>query len=112
MYFLKIGEPSYNRSCLTECYPPAQFQCCKKNLLSIGWKPFFQQQIGVDLPSDAKIARVAAHYGSRILLLGSDGEFSIPAQLAESAGEVAVGDWLVLDRDDRAIQRLERRRES
>jgi ribosome biogenesis GTPase len=79
-----------------------------ENLLPIGWKPFFQQQLRDDLPLDASVARVAAHYGSQILLLGEDGEFSIPVLLAESAGEIAVGDWLVLDQDARAVQRLER----
>lgn len=79
-----------------------------ENLITIGWKSFFQQQIGTDLPADVAIARVAAHYGSQILLFGCEGEFSIPAQLAECAGEVAVGDWIVLDQDDRAIRRLDR----
>jgi ribosome biogenesis GTPase len=80
-----------------------------QKLHSIGWKPFFQQQVQLDRAADSIIARVSAHFGSQILLLGESGEFSLPVQLAESAGEVAVGDWLVLDAQDRrAIQRLER----
>ncbi len=80
-----------------------------EKLCAIGWKPFFQQQVRPDQSVDAIIARVSAHHGSQILFLGEDGEFSVPVQLAESAGEIAVGDWLVLDaQNNRAIQRLER----
>jgi ribosome biogenesis GTPase len=80
-----------------------------QKLRAIGWKPFFQQQVRSDQSVDAVIARVSAHHRSQILFLGEDGEFGVPVQLAESAGEIAVGDWLVLDaQDNRAIQRLER----
>ena len=80
-----------------------------QKLQAIGWKPFFQQQVRQDQFGETKIARVSAHHGSQILLLGEDGEFSVPTQLAESAGEIAVGDWLVLDaHDHRVAQRLER----
>ncbi len=79
----------------------------QEKLRAIGWKPFFQQQ--VDDSDDVVIARVSAHYGSQVLLLGVEGEFRVPVQLAESAGEIAVGDWLVLETaDHRAVQRLER----
>lgn len=79
------------------------------NLRNIGWKPFFQQQVALDGSEATIVARVSAHYGSQVLFLGEDREFSIPVQLAESAGEIAVGDWLVLNAEDnRAIQRLER----
>lgn len=55
------------------------------------------------------VARVSAHHGSQVLMLGAAGEFRVPTQLAESAGEIAVGDWLVLTaKDHRAVERLER----
>lgn len=78
-----------------------------EKLRTIGWNPFFQRQVAPELPAD-RIARVSSHHGSQILLLGADGEFGIPTQLTESVGEIAVGDWLVLDEDNRAIERLER----
>ena len=78
------------------------------NLSAIGWKPFFQQQVQQEHFEHPKIARVSAHYGSQILLHGENGEFSIPTQLADSVGDVAVGDWLVLDQNNRVSQRLER----
>ena len=80
-----------------------------QKLRAIGWKPYFQQQVRPDQSVHAIIARVSAHHGSQILFLGENGEFSVPVQLAESTGEIAVGDWLVLDaQDNRAHQRLER----
>lgn len=83
-------------------------------LRAIGWKPFFQQQLRQDQLATITqfatitLARVSAHHGSQILLLGEQGEFSIPTQLAASAGEIAVGDWLVLDVNNRVQHRLER----
>ncbi len=78
-------------------------------LLAIGWKPHFQQQIAPTEIDFALVARVSAHFGSQILLAGEQGEFRVPVQLAEAAGEVAVGDWLLLDAEShRATQRLER----
>lgn len=78
-------------------------------LNAIGWKPFFERQVSAETLENAVVARVSAHYRSQVLLVGEAGEFRIPVQLAESAGEIAVGDWLVLTREDhRAVQRLER----
>jgi len=78
-------------------------------LRAIGWKPFFQEQLSTEMGEAVVIARVSAHFSSRVHLLGEAGEFQIPVQNAEAAGAIAVGDWLVLNADDhRAIQRLER----
>lgn len=78
-------------------------------LRAIGWKPFFHQQVHPDELEASVVARVSAHNGSQVLLLGEAGEFRVPVQLAESVGEIAVGDWLILNADDnRAIRRLER----
>lgn len=76
-------------------------------LCEIGWKPFFQQQVTPGESSE--VARVSAHFGSRVQLIGEGGEFQVPTQLAESAGTVVVGDWLVLDtHNQRARKRLDR----
>lgn len=80
-----------------------------QKLSAIGWKPFFQAQLPEDGPKDVVIARVSAHFSTEVHLLGKSGEIRIPVQNAEAAGEIAVGDWLLLNADDqRAIQRLER----
>lgn len=76
-------------------------------LAALGWKSEFDYQVDCS-DGDFVVARVSAHHGSQVLLLGVEGELRVPVQLAESAGDVAVGDWLVLDRDHRAVKRLER----
>lgn len=80
-----------------------------QKLLAIGWKPSFQQQLSPEDSDAGVVARVSAHFGSQVLLLGEQGEFRVPVQLAESAGEVAVGDWLLLEAENhRAKLRFER----
>jgi ribosome biogenesis GTPase len=80
-------------------------------LPELGWNSFFEQQVpetrAAYLP-----ARVSAHFGSQLHLLTAAGEIVIPTQLAEAAGPVAVGDWLLMDSKSRRVQlRLERRTE-
>ena len=83
-----------------------------EKLRPIGWKPFFQQQVTFEEMAGGVAARVSAHHGSHVLLLGEDGEFSVPVQLVESRtspGDLAVGDWLLLEPEThRAIRRLKR----
>lgn len=80
-----------------------------EKLRPLGWKPFFQQQLQPDEGQRLMVARVSAHHGGQVLLLSEDGEFPIPVQLAEADGEVAVGDWLLLEPPHhRTIRRLER----
>lgn len=76
----------------------------------IGWKPFFQKQVADHGSTPIKVARVSSHHGIRVMLLGSEGEFGVPVQSAEAVGDIAVGDWVVIDADaDRVLQRLDRR---
>ena len=81
----------------------------QQKLRSIGWTAFFHQQLDPSAQASAIVARVSSHLGSEVLLLGEAGELRVPVQLAESAGEIAVGDWLVLEEEHhRAIRRLDR----
>eukprot|EP01136_Pigoraptor_vietnamica_P031183 Opistho-1_new@91424 len=78
-------------------------------LRAVGWKACFEQQVSPEELTTGVVARVSAHFGSQVLLAGAEGEFRVAAQLAESAGEIAVGDWLVLTAGEhRAVRRLER----
>lgn len=86
-------------------------------LRDLGWGPYFERQVSPELAEGVTIARVSAHFGSQLLMLGQQGEFRIPVQLVRSVVEesddacsdIAVGDWLLLDiRDNRAIKRLDR----
>lgn len=81
----------------------------REKLVSIGWNSYFDRQLVTGDESEHVIARVSAHYGSQVLLLGAESEFRVPVQLAEAAGEVTVGDWLALEsRNHRAVQRFDR----
>ncbi|MEQ8839095.1 MAG: GTPase RsgA, partial [Lacipirellulaceae bacterium] len=78
-------------------------------LRTLGWKPYFEQQLPPEDDPPFVVARVSAHFGSQLLMLGEADEFRIPIQLAESCGDIAVGDWLVLDAENhRVLQLLER----
>ena len=78
-------------------------------LFRTGWKPFFQQQVADHGSTPIKVARVSSHHGIRVMLLGAEGEFWIPVQSAEAVGDIAVGDWVVIDANtDRVLQRLDR----
>ncbi len=81
-------------------------------LRNLGWKPFFQQQLTPQDMQDGSLARVSAHHGSQILLADETGEFAVPSQLAKAGGDLAVGDWLLLDpATHRVIRRFERQTE-
>ena len=80
-------------------------------LREIGWTPFFESQ---RREADMALlpARVSAHFGSQLHLLAEQGEITVPIQLAESVGPLAVGDWLLLDAESHRVQwRLDRKTE-
>ncbi len=78
-------------------------------LRAIGWNTFFEDQLSEAELGSAVLARVSAHHGSQVALVGESGEFRLPVQSAEVFGKVAVGDWLLLnDTGDRAVRLLER----
>ena len=83
------------------------------SLHELGWQPFFERQVGEPARDGQLVARVSAHHGGRVTLLGEDGEFSVPTSLLNSTSaddSVAVGDWFLLYREGhRAIKRLERK---
>ncbi len=78
-------------------------------LHALGWKPCFEQQLSVADVDDLTTVRVAAHLGSHVLCMSQSGEITVPTGLIVSLGEVAVGDWLLIDPDtQRGVRRLER----
>lgn len=78
-------------------------------LRGLGWKNCFDQQLSLAEVDRTLPARVGAHFGSHLLLLTASGELELPISLVESCGDVAVGDWLLLDPDtNRGMRRLER----
>lgn len=78
-------------------------------LRAIGWKSGFEQQLSVAERGQSIPVRAAAHLGSHVLCLTGEQELSVPAPLLAACGEIAVGDWLLLERDThRGQRRLER----
>ncbi len=88
------------------------------SLRSLGWQPYFENQISTAEHQQLTVARVAAHYGSQVLFFSVDAEFSVPTSIVEDAdlegrggvSSIAVGDWFLLEPvDHRAVRRLERK---
>lgn len=79
------------------------------DLTSLGWNLFFEQQLDAGESERWVKARVAAHHGSQIVALTVAGELAIPIQLASARGDLAVGDWVLLEPGThRVVRRLER----
>ena len=78
-------------------------------LRSLGWKPCFEQQVAGDERESHISVRVGAHFGSQVLCLSADEDFTLPIGQLARCGDVAVGDWLLLEADSRrGVRRLER----
>lgn len=80
----------------------------ERTLRLLGWHAGFEHQL---TPEDRALlpVRIAAHFGSQLVCLAENADLSIPAQLLDGCGELAVGDWILIDREThRGIRRLER----
>ena len=87
-------------------------------LNELGWGPHFENQVSDAEKQQFRLARVAAHFGSQVLMLTERGELHVPTAILEneklpfvsSSSSVAVGDWyLVTKKDGRAIRQLDRK---
>jgi ribosome biogenesis GTPase len=80
-----------------------------QELRELGWKPAHQQQLTASEARDLLAVRIGAHLRSQILCLCGSDEFLLPIALTQTCGELAVGDWLLLEpATRRAVRRLER----
>lgn len=73
------------------------------SLTQLGWVPFFQQQLTLDELEHLQPARVAEQHRSQLELLLTDGSVTVP--ITASTPRLTVGDWVLLDGEQR-IQRL------
>ena len=71
----------------------------------LGWRPFFQQQIGLE-QWEHPVARVIAQHRNRLELLGESGKMELALHPGMPA--ITVGDWLLLTPDGRFERLLER----
>lgn len=85
-----------------------------KKLTTIGWEPFFQQQLNDDEWENAKPYRVMAVHRGQLIL--SDGEHEFPFNIVgkmitnDRLDQATVGDWLLLSKDDKKfIRQLDRK---
>jgi ribosome biogenesis GTPase / thiamine phosphate phosphatase len=62
-------------------------------LETLGWGPFFAQQISVEMLSDTPPVRVVAVHRSGLQIVGAGIDETIPPR-----ADATVGDWLLLDR--------------
>ena len=69
----------------------------RSSLMLLGWKPFFENQLSAFENAHSIPARIGAHFGSRLLLLLSQGDLELPIQLASREVGLAVGDWVLLE---------------
>lgn len=77
------------------------------SLSSLGWQPYFQQQVLLDEWDMAFPARVIEQHKSEIKLANVEGVITLP--LTHILPEMVVGDWVLLDRDHHFIRLLERK---
>ena len=76
-------------------------------MTSLGWKPFFQQQLTLDDYDHAVITRVIAHHRNGYTLVSEEGEIHLP--LNSSLPPLTVGDWVLLNQQHQLIRYLDRR---
>ncbi len=76
------------------------------SLSKLGWKHFFQQQLTLEEWEAFTIARVVGLERSVVHLLTPDGKQVLP--IIPSMPDIAVGDWLLLDEQNKFQRLLER----
>ncbi|MCF1707632.1 ribosome small subunit-dependent GTPase A [Tabrizicola sp. J26] len=79
-------------------------------LAGLGWSADFLRQLDLDEIGRCSPVRVATVHRTRLDLLGEAGNLTLPLPPGLPAGEVAVGDWLLLTPHGEAIHRLLDRR--
>lgn len=76
------------------------------SLYQLGWKPFFQHQLSLEDLENSTPARVFGVERTVISLLTADGSHSIAT--TKSIPDLAVGDWVLIDSENRFIRLLDR----
>ncbi|WP_125561040.1 ribosome small subunit-dependent GTPase A [Pseudoalteromonas rubra] len=75
-------------------------------LASLGWTPFFQQQLTLEEWSNACPVRVVSVHRTRISVQSDTGSYSL--SVTPAMDTLAVGDWILVDNQQRYIRLLER----
>lgn len=78
-------------------------------LVQLGWKPFFGKQVSAAENRRYAAVRVMSVHRGMVTVSGDGIDDSISSILAEPKGpedRPTVGDWLLLDQDDRSVVRI------
>ncbi len=77
------------------------------SLTQLGWVPFFQQQVSLDELTDTQPARVFEQHRNRLECYTAGGIVTVA--ITVNTPTLTVGDWLLLDGDNRIHRLLERK---
>lgn len=76
------------------------------SLFELGWQTYFQQQLSLDDLEAHKIARVCQVEPSSYALLSEQGVLNLPKHASQP--NMTIGDWVVVDTDNRFVRKLDR----
>lgn len=76
-------------------------------LSDLGWQAWFQQQLSLEEWEITVPARVIEQHRSGVVLATGEAVLTVP--LLATTPELVVGDWLLLDSEQRVVRRLERK---
>jgi len=77
------------------------------SLVELGWASYFQQQLTLEEWDEVVPTRIVEQYKSEITVATESGAFNI--ELLASMPEMVVGDWLLLDKQQKFLRLLERK---
>jgi len=79
---------------------------------TLGWTPFFQEQLDREAASDCSPGRIALIHRSHCIVWNAQGEQHADIHLFHDRKNIAVGDWVLLPHSgDKAIRVLDRQNE-
>lgn len=67
------------------------------SLSQLGWKPYFNQQLSIELLETTAPYRVAQVFRNRLVLWGEEGQLDISLAQYPSLQTCTVGDWLLIE---------------
>lgn len=75
-------------------------------LADLGWSAYFQSQLDLSEIASCQPVRVQAVHRGVLDVSGIDGNHRLTPGGQTDMSDITVGDWLLLDREDRRIQRV------
>jgi ribosome biogenesis GTPase len=75
----------------------------------LGWRSFFSEQVSAEEGCDCQPVRVMSVHRGRVTVSGEGVEDSISSSFSgaeEAENRPTVGDWLLIDRNDRSLMRI------